>query len=469
MRLNIRNTKPTFRICLALLSILALMLSTESQGKPHDLAQAQLQVGIGKRNITPSAKVKNWVTGKPYLKIKDSIFVRSLVIKDSLEQTSVIISWDLVDANESATEEIRKRISELIGIPMKNILVNATHNHSAPWSPIYKEGFRGKENETWWTTRYIANINDDPHFAAWKQQLMNQTVDATKDALKSLQPATIWVGRIDASEYMNNRRPRTPKWGVEEANTPKGYNYKHEEWNPKVLMGGATFGPMDRAMSLISFRNNKGSNIATIFHLAVHAVAIYPYLDDVSGDWPSAAAAKLNQKIGGESIFLQGAAGDINPWRRGPEAVQEMSSGLADLASTAYKYSAKLAIAPLQTFQRRTSLPASDRGKNRTGLSTIEAEVQLITLGPLAIVALPGEPLTSLADEIRKKSPFPQTLVLGYSNGNGVHYVCMPDEKPHGGYEVEEGTSGTELAGLELVEVANNMLQEARAAMEIKK
>ena len=86
----------------------------------------------------------------------------------------------------------------------------------------------------------------------------------------------------------------------------------------------------------------------------------------------------------------------------------------------------------------------------------------------MAIVALPGEPLTSLADEIRKNSPFPQTLVLGYSNGNGVHYVCLPDEKPHGGYEVEEGTSGAPMAGLELVELANQMLKEARADMNIK-
>jgi len=460
--------KPIFIIsllCLCLLSAMPLGLLGASM-LPN---QANLQVGIGKRNITPNANVKNWVTGKPYSAIKDSLYVRSLVIRDSLQNTAVIISWDLVDANESATEEIRKKISEVLGIPMKNILVNASHNHSAPWSPIYNRGFRGSENETWWTTRYISNINDDPHYINWKQKLINETLDATKEAVESLQPASIWIGRIDASEYMNNRRPRAPKWGVEDANTPKGYNYKHEEWNPKLLMGGATFGPMDRAMSLVSFRDHKGKNIVSVFHLAVHAVAIYPYSNDISGDWPSAAAKQLKGKIDGESIFLQGAAGDINPWRRGPDAVAEMATGLADLAATAYTYSAKLSLSPLQTFQRKTSLPTSKRGKTRTGLTEIDAEVQVITLGPLAIVGLPGEPLTSLADEIRKKSPFPQTLVLGYSNGNGVHYVCMPDEKPHGGYEVEEGTSGAEVAGLELVEVANKMLQEARANMHKEK
>ena len=431
--------------------------------------QANLKVGVGKRNITPKADVKNWVTGKPYEAIQDSLYVRALVIEDSLQNTSVIISWDLVDASESATEEVRKQVSQELGIPMKNILVNASHNHSAPWSPVYNRGHRGAENETWWTTRYIENINIDPPFIEWKQNLIKETLAATKQAVSSLQAASIWIGRIDASEYMNNRRPRTPKWGVQEANTPKGYNYKHPDWDPKVLMGGATFGPMDRAMSLVSFRDQKGENIVSIFHLAVHAVAIYPYSNDISGDWPSATAKKLKGKINGEFIFLQGAAGDINPWRRGPDAVAQMATGLADLAATAYKHSAKLSISPLQTFQRKTGLPTSERGEKRTHLAKIDAEVQLITLGPLAIVALPGEPLTSLADEIRKKSPFPQTLVLGYSNGNGVHYVCMPDEKPHGGYEVEEGTSGSELAGLELVEVAHDLLQEARENMQLEK
>jgi hypothetical protein len=37
----------------------------------------------------------------------------------------------------------------------------------------------------------------------------------------------------------------------------------------------------------------------------------------------------------------------------------------------------------------------------------------------------------------------------------------MPDEKPHGGYEVEIGTSGTEQAGKVLEEFAVSLLQKA--------
>eukprot|EP01035_Chromulina_nebulosa_P050470 gene50470-68621_t len=45
---------------------------------------------------------------------------------------------------------------------------------------------------------------------------------------------------------------------------------------------------------------------------------------------------------------------------------------------------------------------------------------------------------------MRARSPFPQPLVLGYSNGNGAHYVGMPGEKARGGYEAGVAGAGTE-------------------------
>lgn len=423
-------------------------------------ASNPLSVGVAKRNITPHTMVKNWVTGKPYEGVEDSLFVRTLVLNDGHNKI-VIVAWDLVDAGESATEEVRKGISGALNIPKDHIIVNASHNHSAPWSPVYSAGYRGKELDTWWAIRYMPAQNNDPYFKEWMRQLVEQTVKAARQANGSLQPATLWIGRTDASKYMNNRRPRTPKWGIEESNVPSGYNYLHKDYNPDVLVGGAAFGPMDRTMTLVSFRDPKGKNIASIFHLAIHAVSIYPFSKAISGDWPEEASRRIREAIGGEAVFLQGNAGDINPWRRGRAAVNEMGEGLAAHAKAAYQFSAKLEPATFNTVRGTVGLPLSERGKERTGLDKVSAEVQVVAYGSLAIVTLPGEPLTGLGNAIREQSPFPQTLVLGYSNGNGVHYVCMPDEKIHGGYEVEEGTSGTEQAGKALEKLAVQLLHEA--------
>ena len=50
--------------------------------------------------------------------------------------------------------------------------------------------------------------------------------------------------------------------------------------------------------------------------------------------------------------------------------------------------------------------------------------------------------------------------MLGYSNGNGVHYVGLPGEKARGGYEMGVAGAGTDECGGLLVETANRVLRE---------
>ncbi len=405
----------------------------------------ELKVGMAVENITPDPRVKNWIGGKPFEGVHDSIYVRALALNDG-QREIVIVSWDLVDAGESATDEVRKAISAQLKIPETHITVNAAHNHSAPWCPVYRQGYRGKELDTPWALMNLSPQNDEPYFKEWMGRLIVQTVKAARHAHDSMQPATLWIGRSDVSEYLYNRRPRTPKWGVEESNG---------------LMGAATFGPVDRAMTLISFRNESGENVASIYHLSCHAVCIYEHSKAISADWPGEATKHISSSIGGKVIFLQGTAGDITPRKRGRDALNKMASGLADYAKSAYHTSSRLTPGTLAVRSATVGLPLNEKGKQRTGLDALNAEVQVITLGSLALVTLPGEPLTDLGTAIRNQSPFPQTLVLGYSNGNGVHYVGMPGEIARGGYEMNS-TVGTDDAGQLLVDTAVRLLNEAR-------
>jgi hypothetical protein len=68
--------------------------------------------------------------------------------------------------------------------------------------------------------------------------------------------------------------------------------------------------------------------------------------------------------------------------------------------------------------------------------------------------------MTELNLFIRERSPFPQTLVLGYSNGNGAHYVGMPGEKARGGYEATDAGAGTDECGRLMVEAAVKVLED---------
>ena len=421
-----------------------------------------LRVGAARADITPEVEVLNWVTGKPYGAVLDPLFVHALVIHDGRTKAA-LIRWDLTDVSESARDEVRAAVGQALGMPGDNILVHASHTHSAPWAPVYAGGYRGKERDTWWAIRYMPAQNEYPPFQRWMKRLIAASVEAAQRADAAARPATLAIGRVAVNEYLHNRRPRTPTWGLADAKPAPAIQYNHPDWNPEVLAGGASFGPMDRTLALVMFRDAQEKTIASLFHVACHAVSIYPSNPAISADWPGAASRTIAAALGGESLFLQGCAGDINPWRRGEAAVATMAGGLATKAQAAARASVKLAPAPLHVARTRLQLPLMPAAKERLGADTVAAEIQVMVCGPLALVALPGEPMTELNLAIRERSPFPQTLVLGYANGNGVHYVGMPGEKARGGYEAGVAGAGTDECGRLIVDAAGALLQDVFA------
>src|SRR4029077_20210214 len=51
------------------------------------------------------------------------------------------------------------------------------------------------------------------------------------------------------------------------------------------------------------------------------------------------------------------------------------------------------------------------------GKASLEASLQVIGIGEIAVVAVPGETFTKLGTEVKRLSPFSSTLFVGYSNG----------------------------------------------------
>jgi neutral ceramidase len=422
-------------------------------------AAEALRVGAAKADITPEPAVLNWVTGKPYGSVLDPLNVHALVLDDG-KSKAAIIRWDLVDVSESARDEVRRVVGVALKMPPENILVHASHTHSAPWAPVYGGSHRGQERDPWWALRHMPAQNAFPPYRRWMDRLLAASVEAAQRAAGTARPVSLAIGRVAVSEYLHNRRPRAPAWGLAEAKPAPVIAPSHPDWNPEVLQGGATFGPLDRTLAIVTFRDTDNRAIASLFHVACHAVSIYTANPAISADWPGAAAKKISEALGGESLFLQGTGGDINPWRRGEAAVAEMAAGLAQKARVATRSAVRLTTAPLQVVRTTLELPLTPAAKQRLGADTVAAEIQVIVCGPLAIVGLPGEPMTELGLAIRERSPFPQTLVLGYSNGNGAHYVGMPGEKARGGYEAGVAGAGTDECGPLMIDAASRVLRE---------
>ena len=441
------------RLPLPLFALFVVLVHLAAAAEPAPTIRA----GAARADITPETTVLNWVSGKPYGTVLDPLYVQALMLEQDGAK-AVILRYDLTGISESLREEVRKAVGAALAMPGENIMLNASHSHSAPWSPIFADSLRGRERDNWWAIRFMPAQNNHPPFKRWMDRLIAGSVEAAKKALESARPATVNLGRVAVGEYLYNRRPRAPAWGLAGGRAP-AIPASHPDWNAEILQGGASFGPMDRTLAIVSFRGADNKTIASLYHVALHAVSVYPSNPAISADWPGAAARAIASVLGGEALFLQGCAGDITPWKRGEAANATLAGGLATKAQLAMRQSAALTTTPLLSGRAVVDLPLTPAGKDRTGLDVLETEIQVITCGPLAFVALPGEPLTDVGTAIREKSPFPQTLVLGYSNGDGIHYVGMPGEKARGGYEMGAAGAGTDAAGGLIVDTALRVLR----------
>jgi hypothetical protein len=411
------------------------------------VASGSFSAGVSREDITPDAGMVNWIGHKQYDGVLDSLSVGALVLADGTNKVA-ILCWDLLDASEAAVTRVRKAIAVSTEIPESNILVNGSHTHSAPWSPKYGSAMIKEEMTA------VGPVEEDPVYQAWAGRLPEICARAAGRAATMLKPATLAIGRASVPEVLFNRRPRKPDGTVQTMFEPA---------DAESLPDGLRFGPMDSTLTIVSIRDTQGGAIATLFHLPCHAVCIYPYHQGISADWPGSVAGQLRAALGGEAFFLQGCAGDIVPARRGLEARDKMARLITERALAAAKKSLALEPLQIQTGSASLGLPLTDKARQELGAGTIETEVQVIRLGPLALVALPGEPLIDLASAIQRQSPFPHTLVLGYSNGLGVRYVGMPGEKKRGGYEMGPAGIGADECGLYLVETALRLLEEQRS------
>jgi hypothetical protein len=102
----------------------------------------------------------------------------------------------------------------------------------------------------------------------------------------------------------------------------------------------------------------------------------------------------------------------------------------------------------------------ADRARLYHGKSHIDWEVMAIRIGEVALLSMQGEPFIEIAREIVAGSPFPHTLVSGYSNG-AFGYIPVASAYPEGGYEVGVTPFAPEAAGI-LVRESVKLLQELR-------
>ena len=74
---------------------------------------------------------------------------------------------------------------------------------------------------------------------------------------------------------------------------------------------------------------------------------------------------------------------------------------------------------------------------------TITIIIQAIRIGDLAICGIHFETFVEIGLDLKKRSPFPQTMVIGLANGRHG-YLPTPEQHRLGGYETWLGTNSVQ-------------------------
>src|SRR5690242_18332059 len=98
-------------------------------------AQTAWKAGAAKVKVTPTESI--WLSGygnrtKPSEGTLQDIFVKALALRDGAGTTAVVVTSDLQGLDVAMIDEIAGRARKQFGVERDRLVLNYSHNHSAP-------------------------------------------------------------------------------------------------------------------------------------------------------------------------------------------------------------------------------------------------------------------------------------------------------------------------------------------------
>jgi len=390
------------------------------------------------------------------------------------EETIAFVTLDSLIVPDRVIAGIIRRVTEATGLTAANLVIIASHTHHAPCSlDIF--GCRSHPE-------FVRRLELGATAAlldAWGQLQDEKTpaLDTQAELLLGLsQEAT--VGR---NSRLLLKDGQIGWFGYQESDLVR------------------PTGPYDPDLMVLALRRPRGNYAALLFNHSVHNIGPLEW-GRLSPGFYGHSAQRLHREQGAPVVFLPGAFGSTHNITYegsgvpGPELVERVTGAVTE-ALTRLRPALN---GPLRVLQRPFTYrirefdeAAADAAVRRyfARYATAQAEAQercfaamraemrpvmgeerqttlhVIRLGEVALVGIPGEMFARLGLEIRRRSPFRHTFVIGLANGE-IGY--LPDWQAYedGGYQTWPGwhcqvAPGT---GEAMVEQALAMLEEVSDA-----
>jgi Neutral/alkaline non-lysosomal ceramidase, N-terminal len=375
-----------------------------------------LRAGVASVDITSPPGIRLWGYSDrttPATGTLDPLYARVLVLEAG-EKRFALVTVDLGRAfGPTSLEWLRDATRNQVSF----LVVAASHTHSGP----------------------VVQDHDADATPAWESAALKKLADAVKQAATHLVPARIGVGYGVA--YIGHNRLRVNQNGAVE----------WFERNPTQVPTT----PVDGTVSVLRVDAENGDPIAILVNYACHAVVFGSDNLQYSADFPAALSQTVEGAFGSKPIcfFLQGAAGDINPYY----AVTALTAGGVQardwtgqaLGREVVRVAKGIHTRPDENSQLQFSEDRLrvrmrwDPAKWKEAMAAVfgpeaaqifpakvpeEVELPVATVlidRTLAMLFLPGEPFVEYQVAWRQRCPVADAFLVGYANGYNGYFPTI--------------------------------------------
>lgn len=434
-----------------------------------------VMAGVGRVTITPPVGVSLFgynARTDPSIGVESDLTATILVL--SGEKTTLAVgAMDLCELPNDLGASLRDKVADSLGIPASSVMLNVSHTHSGPSLRIQK--------------------NDDGQCEGNKQQYLDDLhkllAEAAVKAKNSLQPARV-AAEIGQARIAMHRREWYEGRMIIGSNPdveidPDVFVMRVDELDGTpiaVLFSYACHPCLMGPHSLLISPDYPGAARRTI-ESVTGAAALF--LQGASGDQNPITGCgagpvesdlfqmkRLGNMLAGEVIKV--FSGMMTHKRKGARRIYESMSIQAlwpfedvrdeqPLPLAVETLTLDLPLRPLPELSEAEAAEAIFRDRlessiaNRAPAGRIAVDkrlsnwakdvvkkveggdrhqsvplfVQTFRIGDIAIVGIPGEPFSSTAMDVKKRSPFKHTVFLGYCNGM-VGYIPAANAFPPG-------------------------------------
>jgi len=433
-----------------------------------NLQAEALRAGTAAVDITPKVFPMNMPGGfsaNMAEKAHDPFYSRALVLDDGKTSLALVVV-DNLGAGPDVLNEAKAIAASKTGMSPDKMLICSTHTHSGP----------------------SLNTRSEPA-AAYYKLFVEGVAESIIKAHSSLKSASVGAAAHPLADEVFNRRwylkpgkmPLNPFGRMDTVKMNPGTS-------PDVLDRPA--GPTDPDITILSVLGERRKPLALFANYSLHYVGGTPE-GQMSADYFGEFARVMPSRVRSDENFVammsNGTSGDINnipfgatrPPREPFEQIRLVAAKAADTAWFAQqKISKHSTDAPLGMLQREVTLKfrrpsAQDIAEAQSVLAvkdkaaieklprlaqnyagsviaaaerkeeSLTVKIQAISIGDLAVCGIPFETFVEIGLDLKKLSPFPQTMVIGLANGRHGYLPTLEQHKL-GGYETWLGTNSVQ-------------------------